>query len=216
MILSGIVFRRPYPFEYVRTTFFYSYIHRILQLDVSRIEFPFSYCLLMPLFAFLKRHYRIPVLVVTGLFFSLLALAQVNLKYRLLSGYSLSADAPVNKGKTTLFVFEQAETFGQVFQLAPNTPNKKHDAPNFDKEMAIGIALSPTKTPPRLSISKVFVQDSTLTVRYIRMADTTLLTSPLSEATAPTLLVTIPKQTVLKTRLIENGKVVQTLKKRDD
>lgn len=170
----------------------------------------------MPLFAFSKNHYRIPLLVITGLFFSLLTLAQVNLKYRLLSGYLLSPDAPVTKGKPTLFVFEQEATFGQVFQLVPNAINRKRDAPNFDKEMAIGVALPATKTPPNLSISKVFVQDSTLTVRYIRIADTTRTNSPLTEATYPILLVMIPKQTVLKTRLVENGKVVQTLKKRDE
>jgi hypothetical protein len=168
----------------------------------------------MSLFASLKRHYRIPLLVAISLFFSLLTLAQVNLKYRLLNSYFLSTDAPVNKGKPTLFVFEQTETFGQVFQ--PNATARKRDAPNFDKEMAIGIALPPTKTPPKLSVSKVFVQDSTLTVRYIRLADTTLIKSPLPEATQPLLLFTIPKQTVLKTRLVENGKVVQTIKKRDE
>jgi hypothetical protein len=170
----------------------------------------------MPLFASLKRHYRTPIFVFISLFFSLLSLAQITLKHRSINGYSLSADATVNKGKPTLFVFEQAETFGQVFQPAPNTPNRKRDALNFDKEMAIGIALTPTRTPPKLSISKVFVQDSTLTVRYILIADTTLVNSPLDEATRPLLLIAIPKQTVIKTKLIENGKVVQTLKKRDN
>lgn len=170
----------------------------------------------MPLFALLKRHYRTPVFIFISLFFSLLALAQVNLKYRILNGYSLSTNATLTKGKPTLFVFEQTETFGQVFEPAPNSANRKRDAPNFDKEMAIGIALSPTKTPPKLTISKVFVQDSTLTVRYIRMIDSTFVNAPMAEATHPLLLITIPKQTVIKTRLIENGKVVQTLKKRQE
>ncbi|AUD06556.1 hypothetical protein [Spirosoma pollinicola] len=170
----------------------------------------------MPLFALLKRYYRTPLFIAIGLFFSLLALAQTNLKYRLLNGYLLHADAPVNKGKPTLFVFEQAATFSQIFDPATNGSFRKRDAPNFDKEMAIGIVLSSTKTPPKLSVSRVFVQDSTLTVRYIRLADTTVTKSPLPEATQPMLVFTIPKQTVLKTRLVENGKVVQTLKKRDD
>ncbi len=170
----------------------------------------------MPLFASLKRQYRTPLFVAIGLFFSLFTLAQTNLKYRLLNGYLLTSDAPVNKGKPTLFVFEQAATFGQVFEPTTTGTFRKRDAPNFDKEMAIGVVLSPTKTPPQLSVSRVFVQDSTLTVRYIRLADTTVLKSPLSEATKPMLVFTIPKQTVLKTRLVENGKVVQTLKKRDE
>ncbi|MFD2935573.1 hypothetical protein [Spirosoma flavum] len=169
----------------------------------------------MSLFAFFCRHLRVPLFVAASLSFSLFALAQVNLKYRLLNGYFLSNDAPVSKGKPTLFVFEQADTFGQVFQPA-TTMSKKPDVPNFDKEMAIGIALPPTKTPPKLSISKVFVQDSILTVRYIRMADTTLTKSPQSFTSQPMLLFTIPKQKVLKTKLVENGKVVQTPKKLDD
>ncbi|GAB2552586.1 hypothetical protein [Spirosoma aerophilum] len=170
----------------------------------------------MPLFASLKRHYRTPLFVFSSLFVSVLAIAQVNLKYRLINGYLLSTTATVNKGKPTLFVFEQAETFEQVFQPNTNTASRKRDAPNFEKEMAIGIALPLTKTPPKLSVSKVFVQDSTLTVRYIRMADTTLANAPLAEATQPLLLISIPKQAVVKTKLIENGKVIQTIKKRDD
>ncbi len=169
----------------------------------------------MSAFASFIHRFRTPVFVAISLFFSLFALAQVNLKYRLLNGYFLSNEASVNKGKPTLFVFEQAETFGQVFQPA-TTMSRKADVPNFDKEMAIGIALSPTKTPPKLSISKVFVQDSTLTVRYIRMTDTTLTKSPQSFTSQPILLFTIPKQTVLKTKLVENGKVVQTIKKREE
>ncbi len=144
---------------------------------------------------------------------SLFALAQVTLTFRPLSGYLLSDDAPVTKGKPTLFVFEQADTFGQVFS-ASSVRGKRSDQPNFDREMVIGVALSPTPTPPKLSISKVFVQDSTLTVRYIRMTDTALVARPLSSITRPTLLLAIPKQTVLRTRLVENGKVVQTLKRR--
>ena len=146
------------------------------------------------------------------LLISLFALAQVTLKYRLISGYALSSDASVNKGKATLFVFEQAETFGEVFQ--PTTTSKRPDAPNFLKEMVIGIALSSTKTPPRLSVSRVFVQDSTLTVRYIRQTDTTLQKQPLSVAAQPVLVLAIPKQNVLRTRLVENGRVVQTISKK--
>lgn len=170
----------------------------------------------MSSFASFYRRLRTPLLIAIGLFSSLFVLAQVNLKYRLLTGYTLGADAPITKGKPTLFVFEQAETFEQVFQPASSGSVRKRDAPNFDKEMAIGIALPSTKTPPKLSVSKVFVQDSTLTVRYIRMADTTLVKSPLLEAVHPMLLMTIPKQTVLKTRLVENGKVIQTIRKRED
>ena len=147
------------------------------------------------------------------LLISLFALAQVNLKYRPLNAYLLSSDAPVNKDKPTLFVFEQAETFGQVFQ--PTGTNKRpNPAPDFNKEMVIGIAIPPTTKPPQLSISKVFVQDSMLTVRYIRIKDTTDREPQLSMS-QPTLLLAIPRQTVLKTRLVENGKVVQTIKKRD-
>lgn len=169
----------------------------------------------MSFFASFIIRFRTPAFVVISLFVSLFALAQINLKYRLLNGYFLSNEAPINKGKPTLFVFEQAETFGQVFQPA-TTMNRKPDIPNFDREMVIGIALPPTKTPPKLSISKVFVQDSTLTVRYVRMADTTLTKSPQSFTSQPILLFTIPKQTVLKTKLVENGKVVQMIKKRDE
>ncbi|GAB3022336.1 hypothetical protein GCM10027185_20300 [Spirosoma pulveris] len=153
--------------------------------------------------------------IIFCLSFSLFALAQTNLKYRLLTGYLLNSDAPITKGKPTLFVFEQDDTFKQMFQQAATAPKRKADAPNFEREMAIGIALPPTKTPPKLSVSRVFVQDSTLTVRYIRLVDTTVTKSPLQSPAQPMLLLSIPKQVVLKTRLVENGKVVQTLKKRE-
>lgn len=148
------------------------------------------------------------------LLISLFALAQVNLKYRALNAYLLSSDAPVNKDKPTLFVFEQAETFGQVFKPT-GTRQRPDPAPDFNKEMVIGVALPPTNKPPQLSISKVFVQDSMLTVRYILIKDTTGR-EPQPLLSQPTLLLAIPKQTVLKTRLVENGKVVQTIKKRED
>ncbi|GAB3540459.1 hypothetical protein [Spirosoma fluminis] len=167
----------------------------------------------MPFLGIKKRNqrlFRISFLSLTCLTISLLAIAQINLKYRLLNGYTLSTDAPVNKGKPTLFVFEQSETLDKVFQ-----PAHRADRPNFTKEMVVGIALSPTSTPPKISVSKVFVQDSVLTVRYVRMADTTLIKAPLPTKVQPTLLVAIPKQRVLKTRLIENGKVIQTLQKRE-
>ena len=168
----------------------------------------------MSSFSLPERHIRTPLFIAIGLLSSLFVLAQVNLSYRLLTGYTLSTDAPVTKGKPTLFVFEQADTFNQLFQATGSV--RKRDAPNFDKEMAIGITLPSTKTPPKLSVSRIFVQDSTLTVRYIRITDTTLTKSPLSESVNPMLLIMIPKQTVLKTKLVENGKVVQTIKKRDD
>lgn len=172
----------------------------------------------MPLLNSIKRQLRVPFFVAVCLFCSLFALAQVTLTYRSLNGYFLSDDAPINKGKPTLFVFEQADTFGQV--LKPAT-NKRPDGINFDKEMAICITLPPTSKPPKLSVSKVFVQDSTLTIRYIRIADTTTTAdrttnNPPSLTTQPMLLVSIPKQAVLKTRLVENGKVVQTMKKREE
>jgi hypothetical protein len=158
-------------------------------------------------------------LVLTFLLISFFALAQVTLKYRMLNGYVLSSDAPVNKGKPTLFVFEQSETFWQVFKPAASglaaVVSKRADQANFNKEMVIGVAIPPTNKPPKISISKVFVQDSTLTVRYIRLKDTTSTTSQLTLA-QPILVVAIPKQTVLRTRLVENGKVIQTLRKRDD
>ncbi|SOD92780.1 hypothetical protein [Spirosoma fluviale] len=166
-------------------------------------------------FSSFNRSFRVLLFTIASLYSSLFALAQTNLKYRLLTGYLLNSDAPVTKGKPTLFVFEQDDTFKQVFQQAATAPKRKADAPNFEREMAIGIALPPTKTPPKLSISRVFVQDSTLTVRYIRMVDTTVTKSPLQSAAQPMLLLSIPKQTVLRTRLVENGKVVQTVKKRE-
>ena len=169
----------------------------------------------MPLLKSVKRAFRVPFFVAVCLFCSLFAVAQVTLTYRSLNGYFLSNDAPVNKGKPTLFVFEQADTFGEVIKPA-TTMSKRPDAINFDREMAICIALPPTNKPPKLSVSKVFVQDSTLTIRYIRMTDTTLTSNPQSFTTQPMLLVSIPKQTVLRTRLVENGKVVQTLKKREE
>ncbi|UFH55802.1 hypothetical protein [Spirosoma sp. KNUC1025] len=170
----------------------------------------------MPLFAFINRRFRsfvcLFILVIT-LFVSALSIAQLNLTYRLLNGYLLSDDAPVNKGKPTLFVFEQADTFSQVFKPA-TTGTRKPDVANFSKDMVIGVTLPATNKPPRLSISKVFVQDSTLTIRYIRLTDTTFTHNPQSFTTQPMLLVAVPKQTVLRTRLVENGKVIQTLKKR--
>ncbi|QHV98819.1 hypothetical protein GJR95_29125 [Spirosoma endbachense] len=173
----------------------------------------------MSFFASFQRRLRVPFLstfFVACLFLiSLVALAQVTLKYRMLNGYFLSNDAPVNKGKPTLFVFEQAETFEKVFKPA-TTMSKRPDVPNFNKEMVVGIALPATNKPPKLSISRVFVQDSVMTIRYIRMADTTLNKTPLSFTTQPMLLVALPTQSVLSTRLIENGKVVLTLKKQDD
>lgn len=167
----------------------------------------------MPFLGIVKRYHRLPrIFVISFACFiaSLLAIAQVNLKFRMLNGYSLTSDAPVNKGKPTLFVFEQSETLDRVFQ-----PVHRADRPNFSKEMVVGVALAPTNTPPKLSISKVFVQDSVLTVRYVRMTDTTLTKNPQPVKVSPTLLVAIPKQSVLKTRLIENGKVVQTLEKHE-
>ncbi|MVM39189.1 hypothetical protein GO730_19280 [Spirosoma sp. HMF3257] len=167
----------------------------------------------MPLFSSVNRRLRVPILLTTSLIVSIVTLAQVNLTHRMLTGYFLSNDAPVNKGKPTLFVFEQAETFEQVFK--PAATSKRPDVVNFAKEMAIGIALPPTNKPPKLSVSKVFVQDSILTVRYIRMADTTLTHNPQSFTSQPMLLLAIPKQTILKTKLVENGKVVQLVKKHE-
>ncbi len=160
------------------------------------------------------RNVRFLSVLAFGFFVSLAVLAQENLKYRLLNGYFLSNDAPVNKGKPTLFVFELAEKFGEIFKPA-TTQSKRPDAVHFEKEMVIGVALPATNKPPKLSISRVFVQDSVLTVRYIKMVDSTVLKSPLTYQVQPTLLIAIPKQTVLKTKLVENGKVVQTLKKED-
>ena len=145
---------------------------------------------------------------------SLFAFAQLNLKFRMLAGYVLDEAASLNKGKSTLFVFEQEETFRQTFRPG-SASGKRPDQPNFGKEMVISIAVPPTKTPPKLSISKIFVQDSTLTVRYIRMADSTYIKNPLSTPLAPTLVVAIPKQTVLRTKLVENGRVVQTIQKHE-
>lgn len=164
-----------------------------------------------------------PFLFASLLFISLLAVAQVNLKYRMLTGYALNTDAPVNKGKPTMFVFEQAETFGQVFELAgraassgpaTTTNRRPGPGPDFSKEMIIGIAIPPTNKPPKLSVSKVFVQDSMLTVRYISLKDTTD-GAPKALTVQPMLLLAIPRQTVRRTRLVENGKVVQTIKKRE-
>lgn len=173
-----------------------------------------SLYLVMPVFA-PSRRLRIPLISAISLIFSLVTIAQINLSFHLLTGYFMSNEAPVNKGKPTLFVFEQAETFGQVFKPA-TTQSKRPDAVNFTKEMAIGIALPPTNKPPKLSVSKVFVQDSVLTVRYIRVTDTTLTNNPQSFTSQPILLFAIPKQAVLKTKLVENGKVVQLIKKREE
>lgn len=169
----------------------------------------------MSFFASFQRRLRTPFVAAACLLVSLVTLAQVTLKHRVLNGYFLSTEAPVNKGKPTLFVFEQAETFADVFKPA-TTMNRRPDVPNFNKEMVVGIALPATNKPPKLSISRVFVQDSVMTVRYIRIADTTLAKTPQSFTSQPMLLVAIPAQAVLSTRLIENGKVVLTLKKRNE
>ena len=167
---------------------------------------------------FVKRRFRVSFFYVSFavcLFASLFSLAQVTLKYRMIAGYFLSSDAPTNRDKPTLFVFEKAESFGQAFRPAA-TMDKRPDVINFGKEMAVGVALPPSNKPPKLSISKVFVQDSILTVRYIRLIDTTLIKNPQSFTTQPLLLLAIPAQTVLKTRLIENGRVVLTTHKSDE
>lgn len=168
----------------------------------------------MPLFASVSRRVRVPLFLSISLIFSLVAIAQDNLIHRLLNGYFLSADASVNKGKTSLFVIDKADDFKKIFY--PATATKKPDAVNFTKEMAIGIVLSPTNKPPKLSISRVFVQDSVLTVRYIRMKDTTLTNNPQPFMSQPVLLFAIPKQSVLKTKLVENGRLIQTLKTKQE
>ncbi|GAB4027394.1 hypothetical protein [Spirosoma gilvum] len=168
----------------------------------------------MNLITSVSRRLRTPLFFLTGLLISVLTLAQVNLTYRLLTGYFLSTDASVNKGKPTLFVFDEADGFEKVFKPAATT--KRPDAINFAKETVIGIALPSTNKPPKLSISKVFVQDSVLTVRYIRLADTTLTHNPQSFTSQPLLLLAVPKHNYLKTKLIENGKVVQIRKKQDE
>ena len=160
--------------------------------------------------------FRIPRFLILAFVFlsvSLFALAQLPVKYRPLNGYFINNDAPLSKGKTTLFLFEQADAFQEVFQTATG---KKGDPVNFEKEIVAGIAIPPTRTPPRLSISRVFVQDSTLTIRYIRQADTTLAKRPLTFVAQPILVVAIPKQTVLRTRLIENGRLVQTVRTKEE
>lgn len=169
----------------------------------------------MPFPAFVNRAKRQSVLLISSLIISVISVAQINLTHRLLRGYFLSNDAPTSKGKPTLIVCETSDEFNGIFKPA-TTSARRPDAINFAKETAIGIALSPTNTPPKLSVSKVFVQDSVLTIRYIRLADTTLTNNPQSFKTQPLLLLAIPKQTVLKTKLVENGKVVLTLKKSDD
>ncbi|GAB3993903.1 hypothetical protein GCM10028807_30330 [Spirosoma daeguense] len=174
--------------------------------------------LIMSFFASFKRLPRpvfISIFVALSLFISVITFAQINLTYRLLKGYILNSDATINKGKTTLFIAEQADTFEKNFKLddATSLQKKRTDGPNFSKETAIAIVLPPTNKPPKIAVSRVFVQDSTLTIRYVRMTDTSLTKNPLPAAIRPTLLFAIPKQTVLKTRLIENGKVVQVVKK---
>lgn len=146
---------------------------------------------------------------------SLLAVAQVTLKYRLLSDYVLAPEASVNKTKTSLYVFDNAEALNEIF-TRPTPINKRTIAPNFTNETAIGIVLPPTNTPPKISVSRVFVQDSTLTIRYIRMKDTSQTKAVQPVKIQPTLLLTIPRQVVLKTRLIENGKLIQTIRSNDD
>lgn len=163
----------------------------------------------MSFFALVTARFRFPLLLAIGLFFSLVALAQVTLKYRLLTNYMLSADASVSKERATLLMFDQADEFSK--SLKPDDTGKRPSPVNFTKETAIGIIIPPTSKPPKLSVSRVFVQDSILTVRYIRLKDTTVINHPLSAAIQPMLILAIPKQTVLKTRLIENGKVVQTI-----
>lgn len=168
----------------------------------------------MVLITSVSRRLRTPLLVLIGLLISVLTFAQLNLAYRLLNGYFLSNEAPINKSKPTLFLFEESEGFEKV--IKPAATSKRPDGINFTKETVIGIALPPTNKPPKLSISKVFVQDSVLTVRYIRLADTTLTNHPQSFTSQPLLLFSIPKHNFLKTKLIENGKVVQILKKPED
>ncbi|MBD2702039.1 hypothetical protein IC229_15420 [Spirosoma sp. BT702] len=158
------------------------------------------------------------VLAVFSLLLSVITLAQINLTHRLLTAYTLNTDAKLTRGKPTLLMLEQADDFEKAFtpDATETSSKKKSNVPNFTKETAIGIVLPSTNKPPKLAVSRVFVQDSTLTIRYIRMTDTTLTKNPLPTAVHPTLLFTIPKQTVLKTRLIENGKVVHIVKKQDE
>lgn len=175
----------------------------------------------MPLFAWISRRVAVlsfSILFFTSLFFSIVSVAQLNLAYRLLQDYFLSTDAPVSKGKPTLFMVGQADEFSQLFK--PATTGRRPATPNFARDMVVGIALPATTKSPKLSVSRVFVQDSILTVRYIRMNDTTttadrLINREQPPTSHPLLLVAIPKQTVLKTRLIENGKVVLTVRKDD-
>jgi len=133
----------------------------------------------------------------------------------MLNGYVLNNDAPLTKGKTTLFVFDQADAFEKVFK-PEQAGGKRPDVPNFSRETTIGIVLPPSTKPPRISISRVFVQDSVLNVRYIRIKDTTRNITPLTTPVQPTLLLAIPTQKVLKTRLIENGKVIVTLRAKEE
>lgn len=133
----------------------------------------------------------------------------------MLNGYALSDDAPLTKGKPTMFILDQADAFEKVFKPA-QVGGKRPDVPNFARETAIGIVLPPSTKPPRVSISRVFVQDSVLNVRYIRIKDTTRNKTPLVTPVQPTLLLAIPAQKVLKTRLIENGKVIVTLRTKEE
>ncbi|RIV18538.1 hypothetical protein DYU11_28620 [Fibrisoma montanum] len=134
------------------------------------------------------------------------------LTHRVLSGYAVSTDAPVNKGKPTLFVFEQTDTFKAVFQPASG---QRQSAPNFNREMVVGVVLPPSAKSPKLTVSRVFVMDSVLTFRYIKQTDTSKTASAQPTTATPMLLVAIPKQTVLSARLIENGRLVQTIKRRE-
>ena len=134
----------------------------------------------MSFFARIISRFRVPLFLVIGLFFSLVALAQVTLKYRLLTSYMLTTDASVNKGKPTLLLFEQADEFREAFK--PDDTGKRPSPVNFTKETAIGIVIPPTNKPPTLSVSRVFVQDSVLTIRYIRLKDTTVINHPLPAA----------------------------------
>ena len=168
----------------------------------------------MSFFAFVNRPIRLVFFIGISLFISIVTLAQVNLTYRMLSGYFLSNEQPISKTKPTLFVLAEADGFNEVFK--PAATSKRPDKVNFAKETVLGIALPPTNKPPKLSISRVFVQDSVLTVRYIRIKDTTLTNNPQSFTSQPLLLLTIPKQNFLKTKLVENGKVVLTMKKSEE
>lgn len=152
---------------------------------------------------------RKSVLTFLFLTLSLLVWAQDGLTYRLLNGYTVRAEANARPDKPTLFVFEQDNTFRAAFQ--PANDQVRPDLPDFKREMVIGISLPPTTNPSKLTLSRVFVQDSVLTVRYIRQANPNA--PALAKTVQPLLLLAIPRQTVQKTRLLENGRLVHTLTK---